>query len=151
MFNTMLRAGRVAELFGVDLKTIHNWEAAGKFPKSVRSPGNHRFYSRALVAAELQKLGLPVPVGLSAAMTPAAPPWGRSTKPRFRGTFKTPGSRFLVEVHRDGSAMVSETDIDTKSVTKMLQLGAKDGVDDVDWTALVKALVAAALECGRAG
>lgn len=39
-------AQNVAELLGINKRTLFNWEAAGKIPKAQRDPmNNYRYYS----------------------------------------------------------------------------------------------------------
>lgn len=65
MLNKLLTCGKVAKYLGVDLKTIHNWEDKGRFPKSIRTLGGQRRWRPEDVAAELVKLGMAVPEELS--------------------------------------------------------------------------------------
>jgi excisionase family DNA binding protein len=49
----LMRPTEVAELFGVDPKTVTRWGRAGKLP-SIRTPGGHRRYPREAVMALLR-------------------------------------------------------------------------------------------------
>lgn len=40
--DAFLTPHEVAVLFGVDPKTVSRWEANGKVPRAVRTPGGHR-------------------------------------------------------------------------------------------------------------
>lgn len=62
-----VKAGRVAKLFGVTLKTIHNWEAKEGFPVAVETPGGHRVFRSADVVAVLKRYGMAVPEDLEGA------------------------------------------------------------------------------------
>lgn len=55
-----IKATALADVLGVDLKTIHNWANAGKLP-SYRTIGRHLRFRRADVAAALRAMGNPVP------------------------------------------------------------------------------------------
>lgn len=47
---------QVAEVLGVDKKTLFNWEAAGKIPKARRDPmNNYRYYHEEDIV-ELKKI-----------------------------------------------------------------------------------------------
>lgn len=54
----LLRASDVAEIFGVDPKTVTRWAKQGKLP-SVRTPGgHHRFFEsviRRIIADQIQE------------------------------------------------------------------------------------------------
>lgn len=58
------KATDLARICDVDLKTIHNWEIAGKI-KGFRTPGRHLRFLPAEVAAFLKKHGFPVPEELN--------------------------------------------------------------------------------------
>lgn len=82
---TTLRAGRpltaraVAELCGVELKTVHNWVLDGRLAH-FRTPGRHLRFQPEVVAAFLEECGY---------ATPAA-----RTKPRVVCTAQRPGRGF---------------------------------------------------------
>lgn len=44
--NNRYTAQRVADILGVDKRTLFNWEASGKIPKAKRDPmNNYRYYT----------------------------------------------------------------------------------------------------------
>lgn len=51
----------VAAAFGVDRKTVRNWEKSGAIPKAGRTPGGHLRWSADRIAEALDAQGLPVP------------------------------------------------------------------------------------------
>lgn len=63
MHPTDIKATALADVLGVDLKTIHNWANAGRLP-SYRTIGRHLRFRRADVAAALRAMGNPVPEAL---------------------------------------------------------------------------------------
>ena len=58
----------VAAAFGVDNRSVRKWESAGVIPPAGRTPGKHRRWAVAVMAAELVKRGLPVPASWLAAV-----------------------------------------------------------------------------------
>ncbi len=51
----------VAAAFGVDRKTVRNWEKAGALPKAGRTPGGWMRWGAEDMAVALRSRGLPVP------------------------------------------------------------------------------------------
>lgn len=56
----------VAAVFGVDLKTVHNWDASGKLKPTAHTPGGHRRYDVTTVVDMAKGLGWPVSAELEA-------------------------------------------------------------------------------------
>jgi len=54
MRGNFLSTGAAARVLGVSTKTLRRWDAAGKFKPSYRTPGNHRRYSRRVLARMLR-------------------------------------------------------------------------------------------------
>lgn len=61
MSTMLLSLPDLAAAFGVDRKTIRNWERDGKIPKASRTLGNHRRWNSAEVAPILVARGYAVP------------------------------------------------------------------------------------------
>ena len=61
----MIGSADLAAAFGVDLKTVHNWERAGKIPAAKRNPGErgHRRWRASEAAKVLRAHGRDVPAG----------------------------------------------------------------------------------------
>ncbi len=68
----LLHASDLANLFQVDLKTIHNWVEKGQL-KGFRTPGRHLRFNRPEVAAVMKKLGYPLPAWLEKDLEKDAP------------------------------------------------------------------------------
>lgn len=58
----------VAGAFGVDKRSVRKWEADGAIPAAGRTPGKHRRWAAAVMAAELIRRGLPVPASWGVAV-----------------------------------------------------------------------------------
>jgi excisionase family DNA binding protein len=76
----MLSCGQVARAFGVDSRTVTRWTNDGVLP-CIRTPGGHRRYKAADVAALMSQPYTPRPSGLptlaaqqSAAQSQSVPP-----------------------------------------------------------------------------
>lgn len=65
----MVGAGDLAAAFGVDLKTVHNWERRGSIPAALRNPGQrgHRRWKANEAAKALRAHGREVPAGWESA------------------------------------------------------------------------------------
>lgn len=52
-FPRLLTASEVAQLFGVDAKTVTRWENSGKLPASIRTLGGHRRWHESDIRARI--------------------------------------------------------------------------------------------------
>jgi predicted DNA-binding transcriptional regulator AlpA len=71
-----LSSADVAKCCDVEVKTIHNWVADGRFPHYFRSPGRQLRFTYASVVAFLNKYGYPVPTEVAAGAADETAPGG---------------------------------------------------------------------------